>query len=248
MKKSSKHTLFVSLLLSGALLLGALPAAAQETGSASLAAPALSSSSAQQPVQSASKPDAVTAGAGASASSSSAEVIVQEPAAQPQNLQSSAALQDTFSALGHSANIGWGTAVGNNGMIGITGKGYGLQAIRLRFTDDPALGITYTTQVQNIGWQDLWSLDGEMAGTVGKNLNIEAVRIALTGDKADQYDIYYRAHCKDLGWCAWAKNGEPAGSQSYGLQMEALQIIVQPKTSGAPSSAGSNQAQAFFMK
>mgnify|MGYP003300653285 CR=1 FL=1 len=49
--------------------------------------------------------------------------------------------------------------------------------------------IEYRVHVQNIGWQE-WKTDGELAGTEGKNLRLEAIRIELTGTK--KYEIQYR--------------------------------------------------------
>ena len=41
--------------------------------------------------------------------------------------------------------------------------------------------VTYSAHVQNIGWQD-WKKDGEISGTVGEKLQMEAVKIKLTGE------------------------------------------------------------------
>ena len=60
--------------------------------------------------------------------------------------------------------------------------------------------VTYSAHVQNIGWQD-WKKDGEISGTVGEKLQMEAVKIKLTGEMADHYDIYIVHRLKNLaGW------------------------------------------------
>jgi len=82
--------------------------------------------------------------------------------------------------------------------------------------------------VQNIGWQD-WVSDGELSGTSGKSLRLEAIQIKLTDEMAEQYDIYYRVHAQNYGWLDWAKNGAPAGTAGYSLRLEAIQIVLLPK-------------------
>ena len=85
-----------------------------------------------------------------------------------------------------------------------------------------------SAHVQNRGWQS-WTYSGDVAGTVGEGLRMEAIRIQLDGRAMQYYDIYYRAHIEQLGWLGWARNGEPAGTASAGLRMEALQIELVPR-------------------
>ena len=39
---------------------------------------------------------------------------------------------------------------------------------------------------------------------------------------------------QNFGWLDWAKNGEPAGSEGYGYQMEAIRIKLVEKGGEAP--------------
>ena len=91
--------------------------------------------------------------------------------------------------------------------------------------------VTYSAHVQNIGWQD-WKKDGEISGTVGEKLQMEAVKIKLTGEMADHYDIYYRAQVEELGWLDWVKDGKEAGTTGKGYRLESLEIKLLPKTEG----------------
>ena len=95
--------------------------------------------------------------------------------------------------------------------------------------------IIYSAHVQNIGWQS-FKKNGELAGTTGMGLRMEAVKINLTGEMKEHYDIYYQAHVQNIGWLDWAKNREAAGSEGYGYQMEALRIKLVKKGEKAPGS------------
>ena len=87
--------------------------------------------------------------------------------------------------------------------------------------------------VQTHGWQN-WREGGEIAVTTGEAKRLEAVQIELTGELAEQYDIYYRTHGQSYGWLGWAKNGELAGTEGLSKRMEAMQIVLVEKGGIAP--------------
>ena len=58
---------------------------------------------------------------------------------------------------------------------------------------------------------------------------VEAVRLRLTGSLAKDYDVYYRVHASNIGWMAWAKDGEEAGTTGFGRSVEAVQIRLVKK-------------------
>ncbi|WP_242951814.1 Ig-like domain-containing protein [Clostridium acetobutylicum] len=84
------------------------------------------------------------------------------------------------------------------------------------------LQISYTTHVQNVGWQN-WFSDGVEAGTDGQGLRIEALKIKLLNAPAGA-QITYRAHVQNVGWQNWVSDGTEAGTDGKGLRVEALQI------------------------
>jgi uncharacterized protein YjdB len=96
-------------------------------------------------------------------------------------------------------------------------------------------GIRYSTHVQSYGWQN-WVYNGSLSGTTGKSKRLEAIKIELTGDVANQYDVYYRVHVQKYGWLDWAKNGEMAGTSGKSLRLEGIQINLVPKGGQAPGS------------
>ena len=92
----------------------------------------------------------------------------------------------------------------------------------------------------------MWgSAFGATAGTTGKSLRMEVVRIRLTGDMAKSYDVYYRAHVQGLGWMAWAKNGEKAGTTGQARRAEAVQVVIVPKGAKAPGTTYNGVRQAY---
>ena len=61
-------------------------------------------------------------------------------------------------------------------LIGTIGKSLRLEAFRLHLTGVPDKKLYYEAHVQGIGWQGVRK-DGEMAGTTGQSMRIEAVKI-----------------------------------------------------------------------
>lgn len=86
--------------------------------------------------------------------------------------------------------------------------------------------IAYQVHVQNIGWQD-WKKDGEIAGTEGQSLRLEAIRVKVTdenGEVLPNYSVQYRVHVQLLGWQDWKKDGEMAGTEGQSLRLEAIEV------------------------
>lgn len=89
----------------------------------------------------------------------------------------------------------------------------------------------YRTHIQNVGWQD-YVIDGEMAGTKGKGLQLEAIQIyfdaILNGNKilenSKDGGIEYRTHIQNIGWQPYVKDGAISGTTGKCLRLEAIQI------------------------
>ncbi|MEE1157799.1 MAG: transglutaminase domain-containing protein [Atopobiaceae bacterium] len=75
----------------------------------------------------------------------------------------------------------------------------------------------------------VYAVSGSPTNIPGPAGQFEAVRISLTGELAKDYDVWYRVHAPEIGWLAWAKNGELAGSSGLVWQFADLQMIVLPK-------------------
>ena len=142
----------------------------------------------------------------------------------------------------HVQSFGWQGWKYNGVMSGTSGKAKRLEGINIKLTNKPYRGsIVYTTHVQSIGWQgnennvNTWFRDGQMAGTSGRAKRLEAIRIALTGEMAEHYDVYYRVHAQSFGWLDWTKNGEAAGTAGLAKRLEGIQIVLVPKGGAAPA-------------
>ena len=57
----------------------------------------------------------------------------------------------------------------------------------------------------------------------------EGIQIQLTGELAENLDIYYRVCVQNYGWLGWAVNGQPAGTKDLALQIEAIEIVLKVK-------------------
>ena len=135
----------------------------------------------------------------------------------------------------HVQNIGWQAEKADGEVSGTSGQSLRLEAIKIKLGSSIDGGLTYATHVQDIGWQSFVS-NGQLSGTAGQSKRLEAIKINLTGNAANQYDIYYRVHAQNFGWLGWSKNGQSAGTAGYSYRLEAIQIVLVPKGGNAPGS------------
>lgn len=117
---------------------------------------------------------------------------------------------------------------------GTTGRAKRVEALKINLLsqDGTPLGndsISVQSHISGIGWEPQPVGNGQTSGTVGQSRAIEAIKLSLSGGLSDSYDIWYRVHSANVGWLGWASNGEPAGTQGYAYQIEAIQIKVLPK-------------------
>ncbi|MBP3871652.1 MAG: hypothetical protein J6E46_11850 [Faecalicoccus sp.] len=141
-------------------------------------------------------------------------------------------------AQAHVATIGWVSETGESTIIGSTGQGNAMEAVKLQLVNQQYTGgIMIKSLVAGDGWEADWKSDGTMSGTTGQSKPIDAVQIALYGEMANHYNIYYRAHLSNIGWLSWTSNGEKAGSE-LGNHLEAININLVEKNAQGPETAG----------
>lgn len=83
--------------------------------------------------------------------------------------------------------------------------------------------ISYEAHVQNIGWQQAVT-NGATAGTTGRSLRVEGIRISLTGEGRSPGGVEYRMHVQNIGWQKWVRNGALGGTSGRSLRVEAFQL------------------------
>ncbi len=147
----------------------------------------------------------------------------------------------SISYSGHVQTFGDVAAVDNGAQLGTTGLGKRIEGITINLIQ-PTSGnisgnIVYSAHVQTYGWLNSVT-NGNYCGTTGEAKRLEAIKISLSGNLAQQYDIYYRVHSQTYGWLGWAMNGDAAGTEGYGKRLEAIEIRLVKKGESAPSISG----------
>ena len=84
-----------------------------------------------------------------------------------------------------------------------------------------AVSVSYSTHVQNIGWQDAVA-DGVMAGTEGQSLRLEGMKIEVDSDL--DLGIRYCTHVQNVGWMDWSCDGAMSGTEGMSYRLEAMKI------------------------
>ena len=86
----------------------------------------------------------------------------------------------------------------------------------------PKPNVSVQTHVQNIGWQKAVG-NSKVAGTTGRALRMEALKISITGSGVTG-GATYRSHVQNVGWQKYVKNGAMAGTSGRALRLEALNL------------------------
>lgn len=88
---------------------------------------------------------------------------------------------------------------------------------------DANTNISYKAHISNIGWQNAVS-NGEVAGTTGQALPIEAISIDYPNNEG--LHLSYQVHVSNIGWMPSVNNNEIAGTTGRALSMEAITIAI----------------------
>jgi carboxyl-terminal processing protease len=83
--------------------------------------------------------------------------------------------------------------------------------------------ISYAAYVQNTGWEATVN-NGLEAGTDGRSLRMEALKLNLTGNLPAGASIKYKAHVENIGWQNWVTDSIEAGTDGKSKRLEAVQI------------------------
>lgn len=95
--------------------------------------------------------------------------------------------------------------------------------VKAASTATDTLGVQYQAHVQSIGWQETTS-DNQEAGTEGRSLRIEALKIAL--ENLPGYSVQYRVQVQHIGWMDWVSDGNVAGTIGKSYRIEGIDIRI----------------------
>lgn len=139
----------------------------------------------------------------------------------------------------HVSNIGWMSSKRDGSTAGTTGQSKAVEALKVRILNPVEDGsVQIDAHVSGIGWRGWDTPSASEGGTTGQGRAVEAVRLRLTGSLAKDYDVYYRVHASNVGWMAWAKDGEEAGTTGMSCSLEAVQIKLIKKGASHPDTSG----------
>lgn len=133
-----------------------------------------------------------------------------------------------------SQSAGWGWGKTSEGSVaGAIGQSRALVGMGLSVANDSAItgGISYLCHFANAGWTS-WCGNGTRSTSSGNA--IQAMRIELTGNLSNYFDVYYRTYVSGYGWMGWAKNGAASGTTGLNMNVEAYQVKVVAKGAPAP--------------
>ncbi len=122
----------------------------------------------------------------------------------------------------HVQDYGTLDFVSEGEIAGTTGKSKRVEAFQIQIDSSLQGNVLYQSFVERSGWEDEMIESNQFSGTTGQAKAIQLIKLSLTDELAEYYDIYYRVHSSNYGWLDWAKNGEIAGVNHYSI--EAIQI------------------------
>ena len=149
----------------------------------------------------------------------------------------------------HAQNYGWLGWTKNGAMAGTTGKSYRLEAVQIVVVEkgsvapsaslggcvsnntkayiadgqnSDTISVGSQAHVQNVGWQNKIT-DGNISGTVGKSLRLEAIKLSVENQSCSG-TIKYQTHVQNIGWQSAVTSGAIAGTTGKALRIEAINI------------------------
>ena len=139
----------------------------------------------------------------------------------------------------HVSNIGWMSSKRDGSTAGTTGQSKSVEDLKVSILNPVEDGsVQINANVSGVGWQGWDTPSASEGGTTGQGRAVEAVRLRLTGSLAKDYDVYYRVHASNIGWMAWAKDGEEVGTTGMSCSLEAVQIKLIKKGTSHPDTSG----------
>ena len=130
--------------------------------------------------------------------------------------------------------VGWSAYHGDQ-TAERAGNGTYVTAIRASLSGQPeemSGTLSYQVNLSGSGWLS-WQENMAETGTIETGMPLEAIRMELTGQLKDHYDVYYSVF-QNGSWTAPVKNGETAGTEGQGLRVDGIWVTVTEKDAAAP--------------
>lgn len=136
----------------------------------------------------------------------------------------------------HAENFAWLSWAKQNKLAGTQDLGLRLEGIRIQVLKkgtapvgdfrrpfvDGRVKASYQTHVENQGWQ-AFKNDGDMSGTSGQGLRLEAIKIKLANQGYD-LGLSYETQIENIGWQGFKQEGDLSGTEGQGFRLEAIRI------------------------
>ena len=136
--------------------------------------------------------------------------------------------EEQYANLSYTSNVdGNWQEYKTDGISGTTGLSKGITGLKAKIDTNINGNIEYSVYQKN-KWSN-YSKNDETIGNLSNN--IEAIKIRLTDQLLEKYDLYYRVHVQDFGWFDWVKNDIATGTIGYFYRIEAYEIKLLPKNS-----------------
>lgn len=147
-----------------------------------------------------------------------------------------ASAQPKLSYATYLRDADWQDVVGAGAVSGSDDGEASVECWRVWLVDAPySGGIQYRSYAQGNGWEENWVSDGSESGSTEDGRRVEAIQMRLTGQMAEEYDVYYRVCAEELGWMGWASNEEVAGTMDQSRRIEAIQVVLVAKGQSRPT-------------
>ena len=132
---------------------------------------------------------------------------------------------EVTASISYAVSAGGSWSWQSNGAANAVAKGKQAKGLILKVNSPLKGSVQYQAYVNGVGWQAV-KAGGSVAGRVGKGAKrFEAVRIALTGELATQFDVRYSVLSTSGKWQAWKKNGQQAGKPGAKLRGIKVELV-----------------------
>lgn len=159
----------------------------------------------------------------------------------PGSIQNTYGSVSDFGAIykGYYPQAGWSAWVKDNYVLSRVGAYPTSLAISLQGQPEGMSGtVLYQVNLSGTGWLP-WVENAQEAGDSAAQMPLEAIRVKLNGQLAENYDIYIRVY-QSGKWTDWVKNGETAGTEGVGTHIDAIRVSLMPKGGGLPEEIQMN--------